>query len=293
MSEVYQGASPNARLLAGSLATGEHNGARVGNAFSVSLVTHVVLRAPLPLRPHAARSCSAPDGPIIRHVAQGHRVDRSAGSWWWRRRGREQERRNPPRKAELPDKAKITVPVGADSESGGARAAQTGAADHDSGTAGRVWGRAVARRDHGHEHTHPAVAGNRHGRRRWNGTRDEAMVPATDTGLGPGLRRRVWWRRVSGPGNGVTQPRLLREVKPNYTADAMRAEIQVVVWLQKQSSSRTARSARSGSPNRSTRRSDSTRKPSARSRSGSSPPAPDSVSPSRLLIEIEMSFTLR
>jgi protein TonB len=30
----------------------------------------------------------------------------------------------------------------------------------------------------------------------------------------------------------VTQPVLIREVKPNYTAEAMRAKIQGVVWLE-------------------------------------------------------------
>jgi len=39
---------------------------------------------------------------------------------------------------------------------------------------------------------------------------------------GPGLR----------PGNGVTAPRLIREVKPGYTSDAMRARIQGIVRLQ-------------------------------------------------------------
>jgi len=34
------------------------------------------------------------------------------------------------------------------------------------------------------------------------------------------------------PGNGVTLPRVLREVKPQYTADAMRAKVQGTVWLE-------------------------------------------------------------
>jgi protein TonB len=32
-------------------------------------------------------------------------------------------------------------------------------------------------------------------------------------------------------GNGVTLPRVLKEVKPAYTAEAMRAKVQGVVWL--------------------------------------------------------------
>ena len=34
------------------------------------------------------------------------------------------------------------------------------------------------------------------------------------------------------PGNGVTLPRLLREVKPDYTSDAMRAKVQGTVLLE-------------------------------------------------------------
>jgi len=34
------------------------------------------------------------------------------------------------------------------------------------------------------------------------------------------------------PGNGVSQPRLLRKVQPHYTADAMRAKVQGVVVLE-------------------------------------------------------------
>jgi len=34
------------------------------------------------------------------------------------------------------------------------------------------------------------------------------------------------------PGNGVTSPAVVREVKPQYTAEAMRAKVQGTVWLQ-------------------------------------------------------------
>ena len=49
--------------------------------------------------------------------------------------------------------------------------------------------------------------------------------PGTGSGLGPG-----WGGGFGGgayrPGSGIELPRLLREVKPQYTADAMRAKIQ-------------------------------------------------------------------
>ena len=37
---------------------------------------------------------------------------------------------------------------------------------------------------------------------------------------------------VYRPGNGVTLPRVLREVKPQYTSDAMRAKVQGTVLLE-------------------------------------------------------------
>jgi periplasmic protein TonB len=55
--------------------------------------------------------------------------------------------------------------------------------------------------------------------------------PGTGPGLGPG-----WGGGTGGgayrPGSGVEIPRVIREVKPNYTADAMRAKIQGVVELE-------------------------------------------------------------
>ena len=44
---------------------------------------------------------------------------------------------------------------------------------------------------------------------------------------GPGTGEGGGWR----PGNGVTWPRLVREVKPNYTPDAMRAQVEGMVEL--------------------------------------------------------------
>jgi len=55
--------------------------------------------------------------------------------------------------------------------------------------------------------------------------------PGTGSGLGPG-----WGGGTGGgpyrPGSGIENPELLREVKPQYTADAMRAKIQGSVILE-------------------------------------------------------------
>ena len=55
--------------------------------------------------------------------------------------------------------------------------------------------------------------------------------PGTGSGLGPGSGGGTGGG-VYHPGNGVTLPQLVREVKPAYTSDAMRAKIQGTVLLE-------------------------------------------------------------
>ena len=136
---------------------------------------------------------------------------------------------DPPRKAELPDKAKITVPAakppkleapeppkqeqqitipaqpvasGVEQLPGAVTNMITPTISLGSGTGG----------------------GAGTGRGTGVGSGDgSGLGPGYGGGFGGGAYR---------PGNGVTNPRLIREVKPNYTAEAMRAKIQGVVWLE-------------------------------------------------------------
>jgi len=55
--------------------------------------------------------------------------------------------------------------------------------------------------------------------------------PGAGSGLGPGSGGGTGGG-VYRPGNGVTTPVVLREVKPQYTSDAMRAKVQGSVWLE-------------------------------------------------------------
>jgi protein TonB len=55
--------------------------------------------------------------------------------------------------------------------------------------------------------------------------------PGTGSGLGPGNGGGTGGGNYR-PGNGVTTPVVLREVKPQYTSDAMRAKVQGSVWLE-------------------------------------------------------------
>jgi periplasmic protein TonB len=55
--------------------------------------------------------------------------------------------------------------------------------------------------------------------------------PGNGSGLGPGNGGGTGGGNYR-PGNGVTTPVVLREVKPQYTSDAMRAKVQGSVWLE-------------------------------------------------------------
>jgi TonB family protein len=55
--------------------------------------------------------------------------------------------------------------------------------------------------------------------------------PGTGSGLGPGSGGGTGGG-VYRPGNGVTLPRLVKEVKPQYTSDAMRAKVQGTVLVE-------------------------------------------------------------
>ena len=54
--------------------------------------------------------------------------------------------------------------------------------------------------------------------------------PGEGAGLGPGEGGGAGGG-VYRPGSGVESPRVIREVTPKYTAEAMRAKVQGVVWL--------------------------------------------------------------
>lgn len=60
--------------------------------------------------------------------------------------------------------------------------------------------------------------------------RGTGIGPGTGSGLGPGSGGGTGGGAYR-PGSGVSTPRVLREVKPQYTPDALRAKIQGEVWL--------------------------------------------------------------
>jgi periplasmic protein TonB len=226
MSELYQGDSPNARLLAGTVASSAKGGTRLGNAFSVSAATHLILAAlvifvfTLPIVPAPGSNEPISLKNIIWTAEPGPGGGGGGGG---------NKMPEPPRKAELPDKEKITVPVAKPPKMEAPQEpkpeqkmnipAQPVAAGVEvlPGAVSQVISPSVSQGS-------GVGGGAGTGRGVGSGSGDgSGLGPGYGGGFGGGAYR---------PGNGVTQPKLLREFKPNYTADAMRAKIQGVVWLE-------------------------------------------------------------
>ena len=227
MSEVYQGESPNARLLAGAARHGAQ-----GRCSSGQCVQRVARHAPRARarscssssRCRASRRPSVAESLISRDIIWTASPGPGGGGG-----GGGNKTPEPPRKAELPDKPKITVPV---AKTPKMQAPEPPKPEQQMNVpaqpvaSGR---RAVAGRDQ-------SGRSARRSRRASAPTAapGPARAPAAArAGIGsrPGIRRRLWRRRVSA-GQRRHAAALLREVKPNYTADAMRAKIQGVVWLE-------------------------------------------------------------
>ncbi len=227
MPETYQGASPNARFLAGTLPSQPKEAARLGNAFSVSFATHAaafliflfVISLPAVQTPVS-------DVVSLKNIIWTAEPGPGGGGG-----GGGNKNPDPPRKAELPDKDKITVPVAKppklqapeppkpEPEQKMNVPAQPIASGVET-LPGAVTNMVAPSLSQG------SGAGGGAGTGRGTGSGPgggAGLGPGTGGGFGGGAYR---------PGNGVTNPVLVREVKPNYTAEAMRAKIQGVVWLE-------------------------------------------------------------
>jgi TonB family protein len=226
MPEVYQGASPNARLLVGSLPESEHNGVRVGNAFSVSLVTHVVV-ALLILFVIALPAVQPPDSQnalSLKDIVWIARPGPGGGGG-----GGGNKSPEPPRKAELPDKAKTTVAV---QQTPKPQAPEPPRQEQQISIPAQPVASGVEQLPGAiTQMVTPSLSlGSGSGGGAGTG-RGTGVGSGDGSGLGPGYGG-GFGGGAYRPGNGVTTPVLVREVKPNYTADAMRAKIQGVVWLE-------------------------------------------------------------
>ena len=225
------GANPNARFLAGHVPHGADARARFGNGFLVSAVTHaaaflligfVLTRLPEP-EPYTPPE-RLPDG-IIWTQAVGPGGGGGGGG------NRAPE---PPRKAELPGRDKVTVPVAKPPKPAPEppKPKEPPPAPEPQLNIPAVTTSAGVQEMPGALSGLPSVPSQGSGTGRGAGT-------GTGTGIGSGQGSGLGQGSGGGtgggayrPGNGVMMPVVLTEVKPSYTADAMRAKIQGIVLVE-------------------------------------------------------------
>ncbi|HXW05309.1 MAG TPA: TonB family protein [Vicinamibacterales bacterium] len=231
MSATYQGASPNARFLAGDVPSGEHVAKRVGSAVSVSFASHIAVFF---LGLFIVSILPDPPGPseperLPSEIVWLNQPGPGGGGG-----GGGNRMPDPPRKAEAPGPDKITVPVtkppkleAPEPPKDIPKPEQQMVLPAQPATTGVV-------ELPGALTTAPSVStlsqGSGSGGGAGTGT-GTGSGSGQGSGLGPGYGG-GFGGGAYRPGNGITPPSLLQEVRPNYTADAMRAKIQGVVTLE-------------------------------------------------------------
>jgi TonB family protein len=215
MAEAYQGASPNARFLAGTLATSDTSWKSFLLRSSWSVVMHVaglLLLVYVITRPGAFSTLAKViDQPDITWVAMPGPGGGGGGG------GNKQP--DPPRKAEItPPKTRVVEPPRPDPPKPVPQAnipAITSVVELP-GAATSV-----------PEPTSAQGTGTNGGGGTGTGT---GVGPGTGSGYGDGFGGGTGGG-VYREGNGVSSPVLIRELKPNYTGEAMRARIQGTVTV--------------------------------------------------------------
>jgi periplasmic protein TonB len=142
--------------------------------------------------------------------------------------------KEPPRKAELPGKEKITVPATKLPEVAPTpKPPDPPKAEQELTIPAKTLGDSLQTAIGAIEGTNPqATLSQGSGTAGGAGTGAGGGIgPGQGSGLGPGYGGGTGGGAYR-PGNGVELPRVLREVRPNYTADAMRAKVQGTVWVE-------------------------------------------------------------
>jgi protein TonB len=222
MPDRDSGASPNARFLAGDNPAARTSRGRIGNALSVSLLTHVgglllvaLVMSRLPVsRPPSTITYEPPS-----HIT------------WTFQAGRDGGGREPARQAVVPGREALTVPVSKpapDVNRNPPQPEQQLQIPAVATFAGlqELPGIIPALTPVSITDAQRPGSGGPGGQAIGSGS-----GPDTGPGLGPG-RNGGTGGDSYGIGNGVVAPRLIREIKPGYTPEAMRARIQGMVTLQ-------------------------------------------------------------
>lgn len=207
----------------------ERQDRRIGGAVGASILSHVALVVLFviisSLWPEPVRNAMLPDrlpSEIVWIAQEGPGGGGGGGG---------NQMKEPPKKVELPGKEKITVPAVKPPNLELKKPEPEPEPKQDLTIPAQTMAAATTTSPGVIESTQPSAsqgAGTGGG----GGTGAGAGIgPGQGPGLGPGTGGGAgggFYR----PGSGVENPKLLREVKPAYTADAMRAKIQGAVWLE-------------------------------------------------------------
>lgn len=230
MPEAHEpGASPNARFLAGDVPHGVDERLRFGNSILASAVTHIggfflilfiITRLPAPT-PSTAPVDDKPSD-IVWLNAPGPGGGGGGGG---------NRSPDPPRKVELPGKDKISVPVAKPPKLAPEPPKDVPKPDTQINIPAITTASGVTELP-GTLTGLPSVPSQGSGSGGGAGTGTGTGIgPGRGSGLGPGYGGGTGGGAFK-PGNGVTMPSVIKEVKPSYTAEAMRAKVQGVVMVE-------------------------------------------------------------
>jgi periplasmic protein TonB len=210
----------------------EHHEKRIGPAFVVSLAYHLGMALltffVLRYAPHGADVLAVAEKPNNNIIWLNEPGPGGGGG------GGGNKMKEPPRKAELPGKEQITVPV---TKAPKLEAPQETKVEPNPAEQLNIPAKLMASSSEtlpGAIDAPPGPPTPSQGSGVGGGAGTGAgsgIGPGNGSGLGPGYGGGTGGG-VYRPGNGVTLPRVLREVKPQYTSDAMRAKVQGTVLLE-------------------------------------------------------------
>jgi TonB family protein len=231
MPEVPQPrVNPNARFMVGDVPHGADERVRFGNGFLVSAVTHIggfflilfiISRMPAPT-PSAEPLDDVPSEIVWLNVPGPGGGGGGGGN----------KSPEPPKKAELPGKEKITVPVTKPPKLAPEPPKPEAPKPEAQLQIPAVTMSAGVQEVPGALTGLPSVPSQGSGSGGGAGTGTGTGIGSgRGSGLGPGYGGNTGGGAYR-PGNGVMMPKVLLEKKPSYTADAMRAKIQGVVMVE-------------------------------------------------------------
>lgn len=207
----------------------EQRQSRVGVASSVGahIVMGVIAIAVMYYRPPPAAYEPPPDTSLDRLIWLAEPGPGGGGG------GGGNRAPEPPRKAEVPGKAKLTIPVQTPAPTKPQPPKQEPPPEQDLSIPAKALASA--------EQTLPGVIESANlaattsqgtGTNGGAGTGSGAGIGSGQgSGLGPGFGGGAGGGAYR-PGSGITIPRVVREIKPQYTAEAMRAKVQGVAWIE-------------------------------------------------------------